>query len=261
MKCEYCLAPISLEDEVCPHCGHANTAAKRHLEDMKKYQKDYNETKEEVIKVTGTYKSITARIIILVVVIIILAASIFLYAGTYSMATYIHQRQAIKHAHEYTGVMDDYLENGRFLDFKYFVEGKGMSSYRLRDSKEYRWYIPVMNVVDYYESFYNSLMSLYLSNDKENVSSAKYIADNLGYEYGAMKRESNSEYGDISTYETVFNEIREQTEALLVRYLNLTREEAESLYDMSDAKRASLIEDKIEALIESSKEGKEEEAK
>ena len=38
MKCEYCLGPLSLEDEVCPHCGRPNKHAKQHIRDMKRYR-------------------------------------------------------------------------------------------------------------------------------------------------------------------------------------------------------------------------------
>lgn len=53
MKCKYCGADLTMEDEVCPFCHNPNPYYVKHREDMHRYEQDYQETKSDVYETAG----------------------------------------------------------------------------------------------------------------------------------------------------------------------------------------------------------------
>ena len=49
MKCPNCGSNLTIDDEVCSFCGVANPHARTHREEMRRFKKDYDRTKSEVI--------------------------------------------------------------------------------------------------------------------------------------------------------------------------------------------------------------------
>ena len=49
MKCKSCGANLEIDTAFCPYCGKANPVAKKHREDMARFEKDYKDTKKAVI--------------------------------------------------------------------------------------------------------------------------------------------------------------------------------------------------------------------
>lgn len=72
MKCESCGGNLTLEDVVCPYCEAVNPHAIEHIRQMKRYQKDYEGTKEQVYDVTKRYVSVSVRIIVIAVLIVLI---------------------------------------------------------------------------------------------------------------------------------------------------------------------------------------------
>lgn len=53
MKCDFCGANLTIDDEVCPYCHTPNTHYVKHREDMHRYEQDYQSTKTEVYETAG----------------------------------------------------------------------------------------------------------------------------------------------------------------------------------------------------------------
>lgn len=250
MKCEYCLAPITLEDKYCPHCGRANHVAIQHVNDMAKYQKKFDTTQKEVMDVTRKYKSVTARIIILGILVIALVVLVILNASSYSLYSTINSKKIIKNKQYYMTKMDEYLSDDDFLGFATFVEVNSLTNYRVTNDNDPKmnWYRPVMNAASNYSNVYMQIMRIYTGTGSSY--DAKNIGDGLNYFYSSLTRESNNLYGELESYEEVFGNMDEQCRGLLIKYLDFTYDEASSFLEMSEAKRSVLVEEKVEALKE-----------
>ena len=100
MKCEFCNGNMSLEDLHCPHCGQLNKHAQQHIKAMKRYQGEFNETKEDVITVTKKYSQITVRCIIIVVLLIAVIVTAVLGSNAYSICRSMNRKAAERNKEE-----------------------------------------------------------------------------------------------------------------------------------------------------------------
>ncbi|MBO5143084.1 MAG: hypothetical protein J6C46_08910 [Clostridia bacterium] len=73
MKCSYCGGPLNLEEEVCAYCGAKNEQAVKHIENMKKYSRDYEKTKKDVYTTAKKNTSLTVKSLIIAVLLILIA--------------------------------------------------------------------------------------------------------------------------------------------------------------------------------------------
>ena len=67
VKCKYCGADLTMEDEVCPFCHNPNPYYVKHREDMHRYEQDYQETKSDVYETAGKTSRKATQIAILAV--------------------------------------------------------------------------------------------------------------------------------------------------------------------------------------------------
>lgn len=67
MKCKYCGADLTIDDEVCPFCHNPNPYYVKHREDMHRYEQDYQETKSDVYETAGKTSRKATQIAILAV--------------------------------------------------------------------------------------------------------------------------------------------------------------------------------------------------
>ena len=47
MKCPHCGAQIGLEEKYCPFCGLPNEFARKHQEDMDRYEQEFQQTQRK----------------------------------------------------------------------------------------------------------------------------------------------------------------------------------------------------------------------
>ena len=80
MKCQHCGNNLNIEDRFCPYCGQPNPFAVKHQEEMDRYEKDYQETKEDVLEQSSRFNRHTVRITIIAVLVALIAVTCFLLA-------------------------------------------------------------------------------------------------------------------------------------------------------------------------------------
>ena len=86
MKCQYCGGTLDLEDRFCKHCGQVNTVASEHVQEMEKYQQEFEQTRRYVHEQTAGYNSLGIRVVTIAVLwitsiillLVMLTNSIFL---------------------------------------------------------------------------------------------------------------------------------------------------------------------------------------
>ena len=50
MKCKYCGGDVTLDDHFCPHCGRPVDQSQRHHQEMKQYETEFEETRQEALE-------------------------------------------------------------------------------------------------------------------------------------------------------------------------------------------------------------------
>lgn len=117
MRCRNCNGELRIEDEKCPYCGTVNKDAVLHRKNMKKYQKDYEETKSNLIKetkkiaekVAPTKKRSTLNTILLSLCLITPYIAIIFSVATTNMTKN-------KITVQEKDIFFNYIENEQYLD-------------------------------------------------------------------------------------------------------------------------------------------------
>ena len=71
MKCPHCGAQIGLEEKYCPFCGLPNEFARKHQEDMDRYEQEFQQTQSEVYQKTKHFTSLTVPLTVIFVLILL----------------------------------------------------------------------------------------------------------------------------------------------------------------------------------------------
>lgn len=245
MKCEFCNGNMSLEDLHCPHCGQINKHAKQHIKDMQRYQGEFNETKEDVITVTKKYSQITVRCIIIVVLMIACIVLAVVGSNAYSICRDTNRKKAERNKEENIRKIEAFIEDENFMALNSFFESTDLAFYNA--SEEYARYYPVQMVARQYTGVYGYIMSIY-----ENPENIEWSLDNLSQEltyfYKYMDDRERYYFRDVDPvyYEDTFEAMDTHIKQLFMTYLGFTKEEAEGLRELSEAKRMVLLEEKFE---------------
>ena len=71
MKCPHCGAQIGLEEKYCPFCGLPNEFARKHQEDIDRYEQEFQQTQSEVYQKTRHFTSLTVPLTVIFVLILL----------------------------------------------------------------------------------------------------------------------------------------------------------------------------------------------
>lgn len=246
MKCDYCGGLLSLEDEKCPHCGRPNEHARKHIEDMRRYEGEFEKTKKYVYEKTGIYTQIAVRTVILAILVILSVGLFVLNDNAYSITRDLARSSAEKKYGEYSQIMDGYLAEENFVAFSSFCEAHSLSSYEGAYAPKYWQVIPTatfyVQVMDelYQYAFPGSYTLDQLP--EWTADTMKYFYKNLEDAYVAYSAETV----DDPAIAEALDAMEETVKRFLVTYCGFTEEEAEAMHNMSDARRQLLLEEKWE---------------
>ena len=242
MKCENCGGNLTLEDVVCPHCEAVNPHAIEHIRQMKRYQKDYEGTKEQVYDVTKRYVGVSVRIIVIAVLIVLIILCGILSDEGYSFHRKIKVADAKRNKEEYATIIEDYLENNEYYALYSFFEAHYIE-YSTEGYEEYR---PLNYALTQYAFFYGDVIRVIYPYSEESLATYPgRLEGDLATFYKLYDEEYYLNIFDNPKHKEDILKIEEQMNALLVAYCGLTPEEAEGLKDMSQAQRMSLLEERI----------------
>ena len=245
MKCKYCGGDVSLDDHFCPHCGRPVEQSQRHQLEMEQYETEFEETKQEALeKVSGSSGGGTAVGIrlaaIAVLIIATFAAAILL--DPYNAAQRRAARDVRKHLSEYTQQVETYLENRDYMALNTFV-----NVHDLYDADQFREYSEIFQTVSNYTRIYQGLQELAFENeDTSSLYNVKSLSRNYNSFYEVLNGKHYSWTEDIEKTETVCAQMEEDLAVLVQRYLGLTKEEADSLRELSDSRRTVMLEEAID---------------
>ncbi len=242
MKCDFCGGPLSLEDERCPRCGQPNKHARRHIEDMRHYKGEFEDTKKHVYEKTKRYTQLAVRAVILSVLVILSVGMYVLADNAYSIVRDWKRSSANRKYEEYSRIMDGYLEEGEFRAFNAFREAHEIGSYGDAYSERYGSIIPV---VYYYVQTMDELWSYAFPGEYTLETQAQWTAETMDYFYKDRWMEAEDEESE-ALFLKVTGEMESQVEQFLITFCGFTQEEAAQMKELSSARRQILLEDKLE---------------
>ena len=245
MKCKYCGGDVTLDDHFCPNCGRPVDQSMRHKQEMEQYETEFAETKQEALeKISvssggGTAVGIRLAAIIVLVVAIITA---FIQLDPYYAAERRAARDVKKHYAEYKEDVDTFLKDRDYVALESFI-----NVHDLDNTEQFREYSEIFSAVGTYTRIYQGLQQLAFS-DRDTT----YL-----YYLQTLRRHYNDFYETMNGRHYTWTEDIEKTEAavagmeadlavLVQKYLGLTKEETDSLRNLSDSKRVVLLESAID---------------
>lgn len=239
MKCENCGAEIKLEDRYCPYCGALNKAAMQHIQDMDRFEDEFEQTQQEVQTKVRGYSSIITRAVILAILFAAIVICHLADRNAYYISESMTQREAEKNADEATAQMDAYLQSGDLQRLASFGDLHEINMSDLSDFTSYRAAIRASQE-------YSDIMScceqiIFARNDDDTASQVSMIAQDLQYFY--QYTESEYDYEDNDEITAKVREIGEsQIKAVFVTYFGMTDDELENMESMTQGQILTLLE-------------------
>lgn len=249
MKCKYCGGDVTLQDHFCPHCGRPVDQALRHQKEMREYETEFEETKREAIdKISVSSGGGTAVGIRLAIIVALTIALIWMLINLNSYD--INQRKEKKLANAnydaYVEQIEQYIADRDFVALSRFED-----KHNLDWNDKYKEYRDIFYAASSYEYIYRGILeTAFLLKDARNLYYAENLSENVNrfYEQILSDRSAYSD-ADPEKTEAAYNEMEQDMLALLQNYLHISKEDADSMRELSKSRRKVLIEQALDARI------------
>lgn len=258
MKCPACGANLQIEDEKCPFCGTPNPFAVKHQQDMRHYQQEFQQTKQDVEKKTLHFNSFTARIAVIAVLLAMIVGMIYVINdGPYYLWSSRVNKDIAKNLENYRAELRACEEAGEWRKLYALHDAKSLDH-----TRDFQDYTVLSFVIFDYKSILNQI-TIFMEEEGEDDTAAvsSRMASHLDSFYkstGRLTYES-SDYDNNYTPERMesYRRMQEDLEAALSVYCHLTKEEVAALADYSVMKKAALIEEGLRREADEVKEAEE----
>lgn len=243
MKCPNCGANLTIDDEVCSFCGVENPYAEKHREEMRKFTRDFNRTKSQVLEKTQNHSKFVAKVTLIAVMVVLNLVVWIMAADSYEIEKFIINRRMSANYPVIKSELDKLEEERNFIGFYvYYYEN------RLDYCDLFEEYHAAYNVSNNYEVVYNYMMELLTEESESSYytdeKKAEVLAQQRDYLY---KYSKPREYSDMTQYtqkhQVFMDAAVEQVEDLLQTYLLIPKEEMNDFRELSAARKQIMIEE------------------
>lgn len=250
MKCKYCSGDLTIEDAFCPHCGKTNLYYEAHRRDMAEYMKSYNATKNKVEERTAKYTHKTLIITVISVLVALNLIAILLLINIDDINYERCRKSNYKHAEELALQMSELEKEGDYFGMIEFESAHPMRTYGTAMGEYFR----LTEFINDYRFLHMSVLSLIDGEDhllytELAVRMNTYLSDMYQIRYEKISNNKNDPlYSEehIKTMDTLIV----NTKALLDTYCGLTKEEADSVFDLTENERLKLLETRLSEVLE-----------
>ncbi len=242
MKCEQCSGPITLEEEFCPHCGALNKEARRHLEDMKRFNADYEQTKSKVMANSARQGKRHAQIITLIVMAALNIIVFVMQANYYEVGYFFEGIAVNQNSSKYENELDELESEG---DYTGLYKLDSVKDLYLSKSDKIKNFSSVISMSG---DYFRIMQNIYNLQTKENnsydqgscIQSLAYAASAF---YGDWNRRDNDYLKERyeGNHLTAMDDMKDRVEAMLKSYCGLTDEDLEKIPDLSEQEVLILI--------------------
>ena len=241
MKCTYCGGEVGLEESVCPYCGRPNEQAVKHVQDMHRFSRRFEDTKTQVLGKARSYSQIVPRILILLFLVIACVVMVIIKESAYGMPEKSRRRAAERNVSTVSAALDACLEQSDYIAFASTFEYNGIRTYggSFEDYREVFW------CADYYKDIVVRLEKILLNADRETwiKNSASYdirsFCQTIGYFQDSLKTaERNLSEGPMLDH---VHAMRDNLEQMLSLYFGI--EEPEGFLSLSENRMSAMLEE------------------
>ena len=245
MKCQHCGNNLNIEENFCPYCGQPNLFAVKHQEAMRRFEKDYERTKQDVLEESSRFNRHTVRITILAVLVALIAATAILLVKADDIRWWRMEKRVEAQADRHREAI------GRLMDDRDYL---GVYSYinknDIRFTDAFREYDTISDSAFQYRQFYTNLMMLQAK--KTDADAFRYysetdLLENMAQEIyrinECLEPQSYNEAAYTAEKMAFVEGVRDRMEIMAESYIGLSREEALSTRDMTVARINVLLED------------------
>lgn len=249
MKCKYCGGDVTLQDHFCPHCGRPVDQALRHQKEMREYETEFEETKREAInKISVSSGGGTAVGIRLAVIVALTIALIWMLINlnSYDINQRKEKRLANANYDAYVEQIEQYIADRDFVALSRFE-----NKHNLDWNDKYKEYRDIFYAASSYEYIYRGILeTAFLLKDARSLYYAENLSENVNrfYEQILSDRSTYSD-ADPEKTEAAYNEMEQDMLTLLQKYLHISKEDADSMRELSKSRRKVLIEQALDARI------------
>ena len=249
MKCKYCGGDVTLQDHFCPHCGRPVDQALRHQKEMREYETEFEETKREAInKISVSSGGGTAVGIRLAIIVALTIALIWMLINlnSYDINQRKEKRLANANYDAYVEQIEQYIADRDFVALSRFE-----NKHNLDWNDKYKEYRDIFYAASSYEYIYRGILeTAFLLKDARSLYYAENLSDNVNrfYEQILSDRSTYSD-ADPEKTEAAYNEMEQDMLTLLQKYLHISKEDADSMRELSKSRRKVLIEQALDARI------------
>lgn len=240
MKCEKCGASLSLDIKNCPYCGMLNKAAKRHISDMDKYEREFKNTRWQVIQNSRWFSKYMALLLAIVLVIIANVVIVtFRYSKAYSIRWYKMENYNKTHNEENQKQIADLLERGEYWKVYFLYQ----SYNRLYENNFTKW-MHFYDAAYAQQKIYDAIMYSKSENEENSYMKSSWVSDvsRALYNFYESFRGTYYYYDGIEEDTTVYlNDMRSEIEDFLYVYFNCTLEDVEKIASSDEAQIASIL--------------------
>lgn len=250
MECKFCGSQLNLEDEYCPFCGSKNKAAQKHIEDMRHYNQEFTQTKQQVLKESKWYSRYLAVMVAIVMAAVVNVAVIAMTQEGYYLQYRYYQLYHMLKGDEVKAMLREWEEAGELEQMELYYEKTSLAN--LDGASEF---LPVIDAYSYQERLKSSLIQFSMTPvaqvRRRYVEDEGYVIERIASSienlYSVFTQEN---YGWARDgYEGIhlehLQEMEQETELWLKAYLYFTEEDIEALPDMQKYEILSLIDRRI----------------
>lgn len=244
MKCPNCGYNLTIDHERCPYCGNANPFAEKHRREMRRFKRDYNKTKEDVMHESKKVNAWTVKVALIAVLVALNIGLLFVYENAYSIYGMYNAARIESNYPEHKTRLDEMEENRQYIALAEYWQ-----SYELNDSDILDEYNAVYRVCSAYSMVYRYTMRL-ATHEETYTSVENQLEILVGYAEDVYNISKPSEYYLETRYQqkhqACMDDAVKQMEDLLQVYFNLTDEEIESFSELNQARRQIMLEEGLE---------------
>lgn len=248
MKCQHCGNNLNIEDRFCPYCGQPNPFAVKHQEEMERYEKDYQETKEDVLEQSSRFNRHTVRITIIAVMVALIAVTCFLLAKADDIRWWQMEKSVEAQAPQHREAITEIMDNRDYMSLYSY-----MNRNHITYTNSLREFDVVYDTTARYRMLYQNLMNLQAKKaDKENY---RYYNESDILEDTARDIQSFYEYMKPQDYNkeayeadkmAYMEDLRDHIETMVSGYFGLSPEKVREMRTMTAARINVLLEDSYE---------------
>lgn len=246
MKCTACGYNLNIEDEFCPHCGKVNEFASKHTDDMKKFSKEFETTKIEVMGNSNFVNSFAAKLTVIGFLLALIALCIIGRLNSYEIVDMRWQRKIAENSATTISKLQAFEDEKDFAGMNYYFQKHRLYYAKTEGIREFEASNRASNYYSFIEknmhSVINTKCERYSSYDspENSIKEITQYMDRMkeiedGYRYNPEALEgSHREYIDA---------MKEEISDMIMVYFDLSEEQRDEIWDMSSAKLTVLMEE------------------